>query len=107
MKKSRTAITYLKRACAVAFVSCIAGLIVSSIAGNNEGWVLSVGMVGAAAAIVLIVVSLVSSQQRLPAFNDALAESVENRVQALVAAGANEQQVREIVRDSIHLGRGL
>jgi len=105
--KKHSAVSIMKRVCAALFVSCIAGLIVSSIAGNNEGWVLSIGMVGAAAAIVLIVISLVTSQQRLPAFNDALAESVENRIQDLVASGADESRVRELVRDSIHLGRGL
>ena len=103
----RTAIRILRRLCAVLFVVCIAGLIVSSIAGNNEGWVLSIGAIGVAAAVVLIITSLVASQQRLPSFSDAHAEQVENRIAALVAAGADESQVRDLVRESIRLGRGL
>ena len=103
----RTAIQALRRTCAALFVVCIAGLIVSSIAGNNEGWVLTIGSVGAAAAVVLIITSLIASQQRLPSFSDAHAEHVENRIAALVDAGADEAQVRELVRESIRLGRGL
>ena len=103
----RTAIRMVRRACAALFVGCIAGLIISSIAGNNEGWVLSIGAIGATAAVVLIVTSLIGSQQRLPSFSDAHAEQVENRIAGLVAAGADEEQVRELVRESIRLGRGL
>lgn len=101
------AIPVLRRTCAALFVSSIAGLIVTSIAGNNEGWVLTIGMIGAASAVVLIVVSLLASQQRLPSFNDALAEAVEERIGKLVAAGADEQELRRLVRESINLGRGL
>lgn len=91
---------------AVVFVLSIAGLIVSSIAGNNEGWVLSIGACGATAAIVLIVTTLVSSSRRLPPFADAEAEVIERRIEQLVADGADENQLREIVRLAIRLGRG-
>lgn len=104
--KSGTAITYLKRACAVAFVSCIAGLIVSSIAGNNEGWVLTFGMVTAIAAIILMAVSASTNDRRLDAFDEVAAERLETRVRALVDAGADENEVRAVVRDAIDLGRG-
>lgn len=96
----------IRVACAVAFVGCIAGLIVSSVAGNNEGWVLTIGMGGAAAAVILIVISLVTTERRLPEFVEADAEAIENRVAALVSAGADEAEVRELVRASIRLGRG-
>jgi len=36
-----------------------------------------------------------------------LAETIEDRIQRLVAAGADEAEVREIARMSVKLGRGL
>jgi hypothetical protein len=105
--KGAAAPTVVRRVCALLFVACIAGLIVSSIAGNNEGWVLSIGAIGASAAVILIVTTLVASQQRVPEFSDAKAEEIEARIVALVTAGADEAEVRELVRESIRLGRGL
>lgn len=93
--------------CAVVFVGCIAGLIISSIAGNNEGWVVSIGMIGVSAAVTLILVSLVASDRRLPAFSEVRAEAIENRIAELVAAGADEEHLRDLVRDAVDLGRGL
>jgi Na+/melibiose symporter-like transporter len=101
------AIRAIRIACAVIFVLCIAGLIISSIAGNNEGWVLSIGMCGAIAAIILIVVSLVTATKRIPEFSDVQAEAIEQRIAQLVAAGVDENEIRELVRSSIQLGRGL
>jgi hypothetical protein len=90
----------------VVFVACIAGLIISSIAGNNEGWVLTIGMCGASAAVILIVVSLVTASRRLPEFVEADAEAIEARIARLTAAGVDEGELRELVRASIKLGRG-
>ena len=87
------------------FVASIAGLIVTSINGNNEGWVLTIGMVSAITAIVLIVTSAVASPRRNPAFVDADAEVVERRVRELVDAGADEAAVRDLVRLTLKLGR--
>lgn len=101
------AIRAIRIACAVIFVTCIAGLIISSIAGNNEGWVLSIGMCGALAAVILIVVSLVSATKRVPEFSDVRAEAIEQRIAQLVAAGVDENEIRELVRSSIQLGQGL
>lgn len=89
------------------FCLTIPGLIISSIAGNNEGWVISIGLVGALSAIVLIVVTLVTSTQRIAEFSQADAERIEQRVQLLVREGANEDDVRALVRASVQLGRGL
>ncbi len=96
----------IKTACFALFVAGIPGLIVSSIAGNNEGWVLSIGMVTAVAALVLIAVSAVTANRRLDAFDDVVAERVEARVRTLLEAGADEAEVRALVRDSIDLSRG-
>ena len=91
----------------VMFVASIAGLIVSSIAGNNEGWVVTIGVVSAVTAIVLIVSSAVVSSKRIPAFSEVEAERIEEQVRRLVATGADENDVRELVKTSIRLGRGL
>ena len=99
-------VRFVRIACAITFVSCIAGLIVTSIAGNNEGWVLSIGMCGAAAAVILIVVSLVTANRRLPEFVEADAEAIEARIARLTAAGADENELRELVKASVKLGRG-
>ena len=101
------AIRAIRIACAVIFVTCIAGLIISSIAGNNEGWVLSIGMCGALASVILIVVSLVTATKRVPEFSDVRAEAIEQRIAQLVAAGVDENEIRELVRSSIQLGQGL
>ena len=92
---------------AVVFVASIAGLIISSVNGNNEGWVLSIGMVSAVTAIILVVASAVSTTTRHPDFSDVLAESIEQRIQRLVAAGADEAEIREVAKMSVKLGRGL
>ncbi|MEY2995952.1 MAG: hypothetical protein RLZZ39_777 [Actinomycetota bacterium] len=91
---------------AVVFVASIAGLIVTSINGNNEGWVLTIGMVSAVTAIVLIVTSAVASTRRVPVFVEADAEVVESRIKELVDSGADEERVRELVKLSVKLGRG-
>ena len=107
MKEAGRAARVIRVASGVVFVLSIAGLIISSIAGNNEGWVLSIGSCGAAAAVVLIVTTLVSSSRRLPPFSDAEAEVVEGRIERLVESGADEAEVRELVRLAVRLGRGL
>lgn len=100
------AVRIVKAVCFALFVAGIPGLIVSSIAGNNEGWVLSIGMVTAVAALVLIAVSAVTATRRIDTFDEVIAERVENRVRVLIEAGADEAEVRALVRDAIDLSRG-
>lgn len=100
------ALRLIKIVCFGLFLAGIPAIIVSSINGNNEGWVLTFGMMTAVAALILIAVSSVTTNKRIDAFNDVLAEQVEQRVQQLVQAGANEDDVRALVRDSINLSRG-
>ena len=102
-----TLFSHIRIVTGVMFVASIAGLIVSSIAGNNEGWVVTIGVVSAVTAIVLIVSSAVVSSKRIPAFSEVEAERIEEQVRRLVAAGADENDVRELVKTSIRLGRGL
>ncbi|MGA0205421.1 MAG: hypothetical protein ACO3LC_07640 [Ilumatobacteraceae bacterium] len=99
-------VTGIRIASAVVFVASIVGLIVTSINGNNEGWVLTIGMVSAVTAILLIGTSAVASTRRIPVFVDADAELVEMRVRELVDSGADEHLVRELVKLSVKLGRG-
>jgi hypothetical protein len=96
----------IKIACFGLFLAGIPSIIVSSIRGNNEGWVLTFGMITAVAAIILIAVSSVTTNKRIDAFNEVLAERIEQRVQQLVQAGASEEDVRELIRESIDFGRG-
>jgi hypothetical protein len=51
-------------------------------------------------------VSAATSTKRLDAFDDVVAERVEQRIRMLVEAGANETDVRNLVRESMSLVRG-
>lgn len=92
--------------CFAIFLSGVPGLIISSIAGNNNGVVTTIGMCMAGAAIVLITMSATANNNRLDVFNDVAAERVEARVRSLVEAGANETEVRMLVRETIDFARG-
>lgn len=96
----------LRPACGIVFVSGIAGIIVTSINGNNAGWVLTIGMVTAVAALILIAVTAASPRPRIDVFDDVVAERVEQRIAALVAAGADEAEARALVRDALEMARG-
>ena len=100
-----TALRVIRILCVIVFVGGIAGLIISSIAGNNVGVVTTIGLITSLAAIVLLTASTVANRQRIDAFNDALAEQVEGQIGALVTGGAKEDTVRKLVRDAINLGR--
>ena len=100
-----TALKRIRIICAVVFACGIAGLIISSIAGNNVGVVTTIGLITSLAAIVLLTASTVANRQRIDAFNDALAEQVEGQIGALVSGGAKEDAVRKLVSDAINLGR--
>ena len=91
---------------ALVFVAGIAGIIVTSINGNNAGWVLTIGMVTAVTAVVLIAVTAASDRPRIDVFDEAIAERVERRVQTLVAQGASEDEARALVRDALEMVRG-
>lgn len=96
----------LRPVCGVIFVAGIAGIIVTSINGNNAGWVLTIGMVTAVAAVVLIAVTAALPRPRIDVFDDVVAERIEQRIAALVAAGADEAEARALVRDALEMVRG-
>ena len=102
------------------FVIGIAGMIAGSIADNN-GFAITFGLITAAAALGLILVTAVaapgafgSAPSRRPRLgvdpdpgpvDEAAAALVEEQVGQLVSAGADEGQVRELVRRAVSLGR--
>lgn len=87
------------------FVGGIVGMIVGSIADNN-GVAMTFGLITAVAALGLILVTSVTQPTPLDeGFDDAEAEALEARISALVDDGADEAEVRDLVRDAIRMGR--
>jgi hypothetical protein len=99
------AIRLITRACIAVFVCGIAGLIIASVAGNNNGLVLSIGGVIVLAALVLMTVNTVTVHDRIDAFDDAAAEQLEAHIALLVEQGADEADVRTLVREARRGGR--
>ena len=95
--------TWISRGCAAVFVAGIVGIIVTSIVNNNNGLVLTFGAAMTLAAIVLIAVNAVTSKESIDVFDEARAEQLEARIGDLVAAGADESEVRALVRDAQRL----
>ena len=93
----------VRRILVAACVCGIAGMIATSIADSNGG-ALTFGVLTAGGALGLVLVTAVTTGgvAREP---DDLALDVEERVATLVAAGANEQEVRALVREAVRLGR--
>ena len=85
----------------------IAGMIIGSIADNNNGVVVTFGLVAAVSIIVLMAVAATarSAESRRGEVDESLAAEVENRVQAIVAAGADEAAIRDLVGRAVQLGR--
>ncbi|MCU1500641.1 MAG: hypothetical protein JWM47_4594, partial [Acidimicrobiales bacterium] len=89
------------------FVGGIAGMIVNSVKDNNNGAVVAFGLITAVASLMLISFTYSSRQTivRTPVDEDR-ARTVEGRVAGLVSEGADETEVRSLVRDAVRLGRG-
>jgi hypothetical protein len=69
------------------------------------------GLITAVSIIVLMAVattarSLEAKQTAAAAVDEALAEEIEAKVQALVASGADEGAVRDLVGRAVRMGRG-
>ena len=97
----------IRRAAAAVFVAGIAGMIIGSLADNNNGAVVTAGLCTAVAALVLLAVNAVSGPAGSRAPDEVQAELVERHVAELVAAGADEAAVRDLVRASVKLGRSV
>ncbi len=114
----------IRRLVVLVFVGGIAGMIVGSIKDSN-GAAITAGIITATAALGLILITSVAPSGSLarpartsgeddggtgadaaPVFDERIARDVEARVQALVVAGADEDEVRKLVRRAIDLGLG-
>ena len=95
----------IRRAAAAVFVAGIAGMIVGSLADNNNGAVVTAGLCTAVAAVVLLAVNAVTGGGSVPGVDEAQAELVEQHVAALAADGADEAALRDLVRAAVKLGR--
>lgn len=89
----------------------IAGMIVGSVADNND-LALTFGLITAAAVLCLMVATAVTPPQATAiattttAFDERQAARVELLVERLVADGAPETAVRELVGEAVRLGKG-
>ena len=86
----------------------IVGMILGSVADNNNGVVITCGLVTAVGILVLMAVSAATRAAGADgpeAVDEVVAARVEHRVEALVAAGVDEAAVRDLVRDAVRLGR--
>ena len=83
----------------------IAGMIVTSIV-DSPGGALTFGLITAAAAVGMILVTAVTTGG-VARGDEELAAELEERVEALVAAGADESMTRDIVRRAVQLGRTM
>lgn len=98
----------VRRIVLVVFVLGIAGMIFGSIR-SSTGAAMTFGLLTAAAALALVLVSSVSppASSTTPApVDERLAADVEARIGALVADGADEEAVRRLVGRAVELGRG-
>ena len=99
------AVRTIRISCAVIFVLGIAGMIISSIAGNDVGVVTTIGVTTAIAALVLLIASVSSNTIRLDVFDEANAQMLERQIAELIKSGTDETALRSIVRDATKLGR--
>ena len=86
-------------------VTAIVGMIITSIADNVDA-AIAFGFVGATGALTLLLVGvLVPAVEAASSWNEEQAAAVEDGIEHLVAAGANEDDIRATVRSAIALGR--
>jgi hypothetical protein len=87
-------------------VGGIAGMIVSSIA-DNSGAAMTFGLVTAVAVLCLMVATAVTGGAKVGAESHLalLSDQVEEQVDKLVQAGADEGTVRDLVRAAVRLGK--
>ena len=84
--------------CSIIFIAGIAGMIITSIAGNNVGLVNTIGGTTAISALVLLVATISANTTRPEVFDDAATERLELKIAALTKSGADEKELRELVR---------
>jgi hypothetical protein len=85
-------------------LAAIPGMVVS-LAGDHQRAALAFGLVAGVAALGLILVTAVAAEPAGEKDAEEQAAGVEARVVALVARGADEQEVRQLVAEAVKLGR--
>jgi hypothetical protein len=103
-RNTSLALRNIRIICSTIFVAGIAGMIIASIAGNNVGLVNTIGGTTAISALVLLVATISANTTRPEVFDDAAAERLELKIAALAKSGADEKELRELVRQATQLG---
>ena len=103
-RNTSLALRNIRIICSTIFVAGIAGMIITSIAGNNVGLVNTIGGTTAISALVLLVATISSNTTRPEVFDDAAAERLELKIASLEKSGADEKELRELVRLASQLG---
>jgi hypothetical protein len=93
----------IRRLLVAAAVAGIAGMVATSIA-DSAGGALACGLVTGGAGVVLMAMTAAAADGAV-GDDEVLARTVEQRVGDLVATGADEQRLRDLVRDAVRLGR--
>jgi hypothetical protein len=91
---------WIRRSVLAVCVLAIAGMIVASVTDHN-GVAIATGLTAAVAIVCLILVSAVAGPEAFgapPPIDEAAAADLERRIDALVASGADEAEVRSLVR---------
>jgi uncharacterized membrane protein YeaQ/YmgE (transglycosylase-associated protein family) len=105
---SPAAVRFVRGALGIVVVGAVAGMIACA-ATKHLGGVVALGLVSSAAVAGLMLQTWLvgSGGERRPASADAetRARAVEARVGVLVAAGANEADVRALAGEAVALGR--
>lgn len=91
--------------CIITFVVGIAGMIISSVDGNNVGRVTTFGIFSAIGAVVLLANTSIVGHPRVDVFDEAAAEQLERQITSLVDRGTDEPALRKLVRDAARFGR--
>ncbi len=100
---SSLALRNIRIICSIVFVAGIAGMIITSIAGNNVGLVNTIGGTTAISALVLLVATLSANTTRPEVFDDAAAERLELKIAELAKSGVDEKELRDLVRLAMQL----
>ncbi|MCU0268646.1 MAG: hypothetical protein MUF83_08355 [Acidimicrobiales bacterium] len=98
----------IRRLVLAVFVGGIIGMIVSSV-NSSTGGAITFGLITAAGAVALILVTSVAGSEafsRGGAVDEETALDVETRIRRLVEQGTDEAELRQLVRRATELGRG-
>jgi hypothetical protein len=100
-------VRWLRRIVLAVCVLSIATMIVTSIT-DHVGGAIAAGSVAALAILSLMLVTAVAGPEafgRPAPIDEAAAADIERRVEALIAAGAEESELRSLIRAVRHLDR--